>query len=204
MHEREGTARPKGWGHAVLKVRDLTRSELFYTEVIGFRVVGRRTGMTFLSLGGQHHDLALYEAGPRAQMPGSGNLGVVHLAFAMEDESSLRGFYAFLKGKAQILGAVDHVVSRSFYIADPDGYILEFYASAPMEEWADLHNPFDRVRPYNPGGTPPGEEAEDPERVPVDPPGGSSGRETAGRRRRTGGGEFGSTEREKKDSAACA
>src|SRR4030067_494217 len=101
-------------------VRDLLRSELFYAEVIGFRVVGRRTGMTFLSLGGQHHDLALYEAGPRARMPGAGNLGVVHLAFAMEDESALRRFYAFLKGKAEILRALDHSVARSFYVAAAD------------------------------------------------------------------------------------
>jgi catechol 2,3-dioxygenase len=143
--------RPIGWGHAVLKVRDLARSESFYTEVIGFRVVGRRTGMSFLSLGRQHHDLALYEAGMRALMPGAGSLGVVHLAFAMENEEALREFYVLLKGKVQILGAVDHVVSRSFYIADPDGYILEFYASAPMEEWSDIPNPFERDRPYNPG-----------------------------------------------------
>src|SRR4030067_675128 len=85
VRKSEETVRPRGWGHAVLKVRELLRSELFYTEVIGFRVVGRRTGMTFLSLGGQHHDLALHEAG------------------------------------------------------------------APVEEWSDLPNPFDRARPYDPG-----------------------------------------------------
>lgn len=154
--------RPKGWGHAVLKVRDLRRSERFYTEVIGFHVVGRRTGMTFLSLGGKHHDIALYEAGPLARMPGAGSLGVVHLAFAMEDEHALRRYYSHLKGKVQILGAVDHVVSRSFYIADPDGYILELYANAPMEEWSDLPNPFDRDRPYDPGDSSPGNDADFP------------------------------------------
>lgn len=143
--------RPIGWGHAVLKVRDLERSERFYTENIGFQVVGRRPGMCFMSFGKKHHDLALYEAGHRALMPGAGNLGVVHLAFAMENEEALRDFYAFLKGKAQILGAVDHVVSRSFYITDPDGYIIEFFANAPLEEWFDLPNPFERDRPYNPG-----------------------------------------------------
>lgn len=146
-----GKVHPVGWGHAVLKVRSLERSEKFYTDVIGFRVVGRRAGMCFLALDKQHHDLALYEAGPRAQMPGAGNLGVVHLAFAMESEGALREFYASLKGSAQILGAVDHVVSRSFYITDPDGYIIEFYANAPLEEWFDIPNPFERDRPYNPG-----------------------------------------------------
>lgn len=145
------TVRPTGWGHAVLKVRDLERSERFYTEVIGFGVVGSREKMRFLSLGRQHHDLALYEAGPRAMMPGAGNLGVVHLAFAMESENALRTFYTRVRGKAQVLGAVDHVVSRSFYITDPDGYILEFYADAPMEEWSELSNPFERDRPYDPG-----------------------------------------------------
>ena len=154
----DDSVRPVGWGHAVLKVRALARSERFYTDVIGIRVVGRSTGMCCLSLGRPHHDLALYEAGPRALMPGSGSLGVVHLAFAMEGEDALRRFYAHLRGKVQILGAVDHVVSRSFYIADPDGYILEFYADAPMEEWVDLPNPFERDRPYDPGGRPPAED----------------------------------------------
>jgi catechol-2,3-dioxygenase len=144
-----GTVCPVGWGHAVLKVRKLARSELFYTELVGFRVVGRRTGMSFLSLGGRPHpDLSLYEAGIRAQMPGAGQLGIVHLAFAMEDEKALRMFHASLKGKATILGSVDHVVSRSFYVADPDGYILEFCAPTPVEEWADVPNPFERDRPY--------------------------------------------------------
>lgn len=153
-----GKVRPVGWGHAVLKVRSLERSERFYTDEIGFRVVGRRTGMCFLSLDKEHHDLALFEAGPRAQMPGAGNLGVVHLAFAMESEEALKEFYAYLKGRAQILGAVDHVISRSFYITDPDGYIIEFYANAPLEEWFDIPNPFERDRPYNPGKSVPEKE----------------------------------------------
>lgn len=145
-----GGSFPVGWGYAVLKVRALPRSERFYTELLGFRVVGRRPGMTFLSLGNRpSHDLSLYEAGPRAQMPGAGNLGVVHLAFAMESEEALRGFHAFLKGKAQILGAVDHVLYRSFYVADPDGYIIELYAESPPDSWAHLSDPYESDRPYS-------------------------------------------------------
>lgn len=141
---------PVGWGHAVLKVRGLERSERFYTELIGFRVVGRRAGMCYLSLDAGHRvDLSLFETGARAQMPGAGNLGVVHLAFAMEDERALREFYGALKGKAQILGAVDHVVSRSFYITDPDGYVIEFVAPVPEAEWGGVREPFALDRPYD-------------------------------------------------------
>ena len=82
----EEAVRPVGWGHAVLKVRALARSELFYTDVIGFRVVGRRTGMCFLSLGRTHHDLALYEAGPRALMPGSGTKSATRSPVSMKKE----------------------------------------------------------------------------------------------------------------------
>ncbi len=148
------TLKPRGWGHVVLKVRDLRRSERFYTETIGFTVVGRRAGTTYLSLGGPYHDMALYEAGPLALMPGARSLGIVHLAFAVEDETALRRFYAFLKEKkVQILGAVDHVISRSVYVSDPDGYIVELFANVPVDEWNGLPNPFDRERPYDPGGT---------------------------------------------------
>lgn len=55
--------RPRKVGHVVLKVRDLPKAEAFYTEALGFEVVTRfdRPRGVFLSLGEQHHDLALFE-----------------------------------------------------------------------------------------------------------------------------------------------
>jgi catechol 2,3-dioxygenase len=56
--------RPKKVGHVVLKVRDLKRSERFFTQVLGFEVVTRLNSPrgVFFTLGEQHHDLAVLEA----------------------------------------------------------------------------------------------------------------------------------------------
>jgi catechol 2,3-dioxygenase-like lactoylglutathione lyase family enzyme len=49
-------------GHVVLKVRDLQRSEGFYSGVLGMKVISRNSDprMTFFTLGtpGNHHDFA--------------------------------------------------------------------------------------------------------------------------------------------------
>ena len=65
----------KKLGHVVLKVRDLERSEAFYTSVLGLVVTGRLPGrMVFFSVpgNGDSHDLGLWKVGPEAapQAPG--------------------------------------------------------------------------------------------------------------------------------------
>ena len=48
-------------GHVVLKVRDAQRSKDFYTRTLGLKVAYDSPGAVFLSLGTQHHDLALFQ-----------------------------------------------------------------------------------------------------------------------------------------------
>ena len=58
MHVRDGVL-----GHVVLNVANLKKSENFYRGIVGMKVSARnrRTKMTFMSFGREHHDVALME-----------------------------------------------------------------------------------------------------------------------------------------------
>ena len=68
----------KKLGHVVLKVRDLDRSEAFYTSVLGLAVTGRLPGrMVFFAVpgNGDSHDLGLWKVGPAAAPASSSRSG---------------------------------------------------------------------------------------------------------------------------------
>lgn len=122
-----------GINHVTLKVRDLNLSEDFYTKVLGLKQVGQRPHMRFFSSGRHAHELALLHA-PGYQH--SGNSGLVHLCFNVPSESSLRALYKH----CQTLGiptsdGVDHTIMHSFYLRDPDAYIIEIGVDRPVGEW---------------------------------------------------------------------
>ena len=54
--------------HAVLYVRDVSRSVAFYEEALGFRVVNSLPGAAFLQASGSKndHDLGLFQIGAQA------------------------------------------------------------------------------------------------------------------------------------------
>jgi catechol 2,3-dioxygenase len=117
-------------GHAVIKVRNQERAEQFYSEVLGMPIVARheRMPMTFFSLG-NHHDLAILAVGDDAPDAPSKSPGLYHLAFCVGDNlDDLRAMKAHLEQNGvKIDATIDHVVSKSIYIRDPDGNGLELY-----------------------------------------------------------------------------
>jgi catechol 2,3-dioxygenase len=122
--------RPRKIGHVVLKVRDLAKAERFYTEALGFEVVTRfdQPRMVFLTLGEQHHDLALREVSGAAADPLDDQVGLHHLALQVENLDALKSGYATLKRLGvRILKAVDHGTTNSVYFCDPAGNRLELY-----------------------------------------------------------------------------
>jgi len=147
---------PRGINHMVLNVRNIEVSHKFWTEIIGFRCVAQlkpipgrqRPKMRFYSgvdAKGDltHHDLALAEVpqGNNGGIPDEwslmpGRVGLNHVAIAWPDRESWLRQLAFLQSKGvPFLRRVNHGMTHSVYIADPDGHGIEVLYELPREVW---------------------------------------------------------------------
>lgn len=126
-------AKPKRVGHLVLNVKDVGASTKFYTEVLGFGISVQRPGGsgTFLTCGKIHHDLALFKAPADAAPVTEGGLGLNHLAIQVEDYQELRDYYFHLqKLGVPINRTIDHSMTKSIYLKDPDGNGIELFCNS--------------------------------------------------------------------------
>jgi catechol 2,3-dioxygenase len=136
----------KELGHIVLYVRDIERSSGFYRDVLGWRQVlpdpgepSRLPMAMFSSPSGRtHHELLLIEVGEDAAgQPRGKRVGLYHFGLKVGDsDDELREALSSLqKAGTTILGASDHTVTHSLYIADPDGNEIELYVDMPGVDW---------------------------------------------------------------------
>jgi catechol 2,3-dioxygenase len=134
--------RPDRIGHVVIKVRDVARSRKFYTEVMGLQLMMELPQIKmafFASNGRDHHEIGCVEVGPDADKQHSRQIGLVHIAFRLNDEQHLRAAYKELKEKqVPIDFTVDHGITKSIYFRDPDGHQLEVYCDNPPEYIAQM------------------------------------------------------------------
>lgn len=128
---------PKRLAHLVLRVRDISRSEEFYTDVLGLKVTSREMGMVFMSARLRpSHELAL--APVRTDSPESviGGAGLSHFAWEMGSFEELQRIYKHLKDRrVNITGIGDHGISLGVYFQDPDGNRVEVFYELPKEQW---------------------------------------------------------------------
>jgi catechol 2,3-dioxygenase len=146
---------PVGVNHVVLNVRDIEESHRFWTEIVGLKQVGTfrpRAGMgpmpkmRFYS--GErdgkvsHHDVALVE-NPNLPPPpaewgpfGGAPRAINHIAIAMPDRDSWLKKLADLQARGVTFHLrVNHGMTHSVYISDPNGYGVEILYELPREMW---------------------------------------------------------------------
>jgi len=144
---------PIGINHLVLNVRDIEESHKFWTEIVGLKQVAtlrqkpdRPTmpKMRFYSAvkDGKvtHHTVALVES-PNLPPPqpwglSGASVAINHVALTMPDRESWLKQLAYLQSKGvKFNWRVNHGVTHSVYINDPNGYGVEFLYELPREMW---------------------------------------------------------------------
>ncbi len=139
--------RPSGLNHLVLNVRDIEASHRFWTEILGFHQVGevppglggvRRGTMRFYSGEREgklhHHDIALVDSPDLPPPQGVSPIG--HVAIALPDRAAWLQQLAFLQSRGVAFERrVEHGMTHSVYIRDPNGYSVELLYELPRDTW---------------------------------------------------------------------
>jgi catechol 2,3-dioxygenase len=173
MREGEMAMRPRpvtptGLNHLVLNVRDLEESHRFWTEIIGFTQVGELHAtaerpnppkMRFYSGdhgGGRksHHDLALVENRNLPAPPAEWSMfgapcAVNHIAIALPSREAWLDQLAYLQQSGvKFDRRVEHGMTHSLYIHDPNGYGIELLYELPRDVWeGDIDAALNYARP---------------------------------------------------------
>jgi catechol-2,3-dioxygenase len=148
---------PRAINHVVLNVRDIEESHRFWTEMIGFRQVGTAKprpdrpnppNFRFYSCDHgagrlSHHDLALVEnrnlPPPPAEWDMVGmNTAINHVAILLPSREAWLQQLAYLQSKGvKFDRRVEHGMTHSLYIHDPNGYGVELLYELPRAVWED-------------------------------------------------------------------
>ena len=145
---------PRGINHLVLNVRNLEESHKFWTEVVGMQQVGELKPspnrpnpprMRFYSgtgAGGtHHHDMALVENPSLPEPPLEWSMvgmpmAINHIAITYPDREAWLQQLTYLQAKGvKFDRRVEHGMTHSLYIHDPNGYGVELLYDLPREIW---------------------------------------------------------------------
>jgi catechol 2,3-dioxygenase len=122
-------------GRVRLQVSDLAASLLFYTRVLGFRVLSQDEATATLGPEDGTPLVVLHERRGARPVPRRGRIGLYHFAILLPDRAALGRFVAHVADTGVSIGSADHLVSEALYLSDPDGLGIEVYADRPRSMW---------------------------------------------------------------------
>ena len=145
---------PRGINHLVLNVRNLEESHKFWTEVVGMQQVGELKPspnrpnpprMRFYSgtgaAGTHHHDMTLMENPSLPEPPAEWSMvgmpmAINHIAITYPNREAWLQQLSYLQAKGvKFDRRVEHGMTHSLYIHDPNGYGVELLYDLPREIW---------------------------------------------------------------------
>ena len=149
-----GPVAPEAVNHLVLNVRDMERAHDFWTRIIGFRQVGEISNrpdlpglwMRFYQGAlGNHHDLALSQVMDPAAVPApepwsmaAFRPGVNHVAIKWPNREAWLKQVAWMQSQGVTFHSrIEHGMTHSVYVSDPDGHGIEVLYELPREIWED-------------------------------------------------------------------
>jgi catechol 2,3-dioxygenase-like lactoylglutathione lyase family enzyme len=121
--------RPKMTGvlETVLYFTDEEKTHRFYSEVLGFRLVGREPGRSLFYRAGKHVFL-LFQAEETLKsntLPPHGATGSVHTCFLVPADA-YESWKTYLSAHdVPVIKQIEWPLGLSFYFHDPDGNLLE-------------------------------------------------------------------------------
>jgi catechol-2,3-dioxygenase len=124
-------------GHVVLNVANLKKSENFYRSIVGLKISARnrRTKMTFMSFGREHHDVALMELPRGAKHAAEQGMPKLHhfCIYVRTNEEVDRLYLVLKRRKISIVSGpeiLEVAGNRSISFLDPDGNRVEIACNA--------------------------------------------------------------------------
>ncbi|MHB8464296.1 MAG: VOC family protein [Acidimicrobiales bacterium] len=120
-------------GHVLLAIGDPEKTRAFYCDVLGLQVRERRkSGGMVLALGQHGHDMETIPAGDHHVPEELQGEKLLQLAFQVDNEDDLRdAYFGLIDAGVEVEFAMDHGTTKSVYVKDPDGTLVEIYCDVP-------------------------------------------------------------------------
>jgi catechol 2,3-dioxygenase-like lactoylglutathione lyase family enzyme len=118
-----------GLTHVAVAVRDLDRTESFYSAILGARVVYRDDGFLQMQTPGSRDVLVFEKNARKAGKAG----GVLHFGFRLTHERDIDAARAAVKDAGGTITSTGEFVPGEPYLfaTDPDGYTIEIWYEIP-------------------------------------------------------------------------
>lgn len=127
-------------GPVTLLVGDLDAVTRYYREGVGLSVLTETADSRTLGRGST--PVMILKHAPELMLPRPGGAGLFHTAILFDSEAALAAAVYSVASHFPNLysGSADHLVSKAFYFADPEGNGVELYWDRPRDQWTWIAN----------------------------------------------------------------